>query len=248
MRIPLPVRRLRRVVPFLMLAGCSTAGDRFSDSAAGAVADSAAAGGSPAGTTGFGANGAAGTSTGAPVGASTSASASAAGRPRDSTPEINADAMHAGAATASAARRAPPADSNQAFLRAMADHHHGLVVLVDSTAAKLGAIRVDADSLQQQQRRRRDDMMQMLNTEYDDPITPAMVPGNRAMIDAVARAGNGAGRTFYQQVVAQHREGVRVIDRYLPYLSGKQKAMATTMRADHLRQIDAYQRKASATP
>jgi len=144
-----------------------------------------------------------------------------------------------------AARRAPAADSNQAFLRVMSDHHHALVTLIDSTMPRLGAAKVDADTLRQQQQRGRDDMIQMLSTEYDDPITPAPVQrvGGRPSTTGARVTGAAADRMFYQQTVEHQRDGVSTIDRYMPHLTGKQKTMAETMRAAHVRQIAAFERK-----
>ena len=215
-------------VAFVLTVSCNSAGDRYADSAAGAIADSAAA--APAAISG------------AQEG-NTPAGGSVARSTPDSGTEMNADAMRAGAA---AVARTPPADSNQAFLRSMSDHHQGLVAMVDSAIEQLGSARTDADTLRQKQRRGRDDMMQILNTEYDDPITPSIMPSNRGMIEAVVRAPAAEiDRAFYRQTVAHHREGVRMIDRFMPFLSGRPKTMATNMRAEQQREIAAFERKAS---
>ena len=129
----------------------------------------------------------------------------------------------------------------------MSDHHHALVAHVDSTLPRLGAARADADTLRQQQRRGRDDMIQMLSSEYDDPITPAPVQTHlgRTATTGARLTGAAADRMFYQQTVEHHRESVSMIDRYMPHLTGKQKTMAETMRAAHVRQIVAFERKAT---
>jgi uncharacterized protein (DUF305 family) len=221
-------------IGFVVMASCNEAGNRFADSTAGAMADSAAT--APA----------AGSALATPPGSPGTGGSTAAGA-ADSATEMNADAMRAAPGGAVPART-PPADSNQAFLRAMSDHHQGLVVMVDSTIERLNRARTDADTLRQKQRRGRDDMMQILNTEYDDPITPAIMPSNRTMIDAVVRApASDVDRAFYQQTVAHHREGVRMIDRYMPFLNGRPKTMATSMRAEQQREIAAVERKASGS-
>jgi uncharacterized protein (DUF305 family) len=226
-------------IAFVLIASCNSAGDRFADSTAGAIADSAAAAPEPAAGSSTGTAGAAG--------ASAAAGGSTAARGADSATEMNADAMHPATAGAAPART-PPADSNQAFLRAMSDHHHGLVVLVDSAFGKLNAARSDADSLRQKQRRGRDDMMQILNTEYDDPITPAIMTSNRTMLSSMMRAAPAdADRLFYEQTVAHHREGIRMIDRFMPYLSGRPKSLATNMRGEQQREINTFERKASGS-
>jgi uncharacterized protein (DUF305 family) len=223
-------------IAFVLIASCNSAGDRFADSTAGAIAESAAAAPVPPAASGAGA-----------AGASAAAGGSTAARGADSATEMNADAMHPATAGAAPART-PPADSNQAFLRAMSDHHHGLVVLVDSAFGKLNAARSDADSLRQKQRRGRDDMMQILNTEYDDPITPAIMTSNRSMISSMMQAAPAdADRLFYEQTVAHHRDGIRMIDRFMLYLSGRPKSLATNMRAEQQREINAFERKASGS-
>ncbi len=145
------------------------------------------------------------------------------------------------------ANRPAPKDSNQSFLRMMSDHHHGLVVMSDSAMGKLGATaRADAQKLRTDQQKEIDHMLQMLRSNYQDSVTPTILPSNQTMISAVAQASAGdADRVYYEQVIAHHREGVQMADRMLPHLSGMSKDMASTARTEQQREIAAFERKAS---
>ena len=145
------------------------------------------------------------------------------------------------------ANRSAPRDSHQAFLRMMSDHHEGLVVMSDSAMGKLGATaKADAEKLRTDQRKEMDHMLQMLRSDYEDSVTPTILPSNQAMISAVSRASSGdADRVYYEQVIAHHREGVRMIDRTLPHLSGMSRDMASTSRTKQQREIAEFERKAA---
>lgn len=145
------------------------------------------------------------------------------------------------------ANRGAPRDSNQAFLRMMSDHHQGLVVMSDSAMGKLGGTaKADAQKLRTDQQKEMDHMLQMLRSDYKDSITPTIMPSNQAMISAVARASSGdADRVYYEQVIAHHREGVGMIDRMLPHLSGMSRDMASTARTKQQREIAEFERKAA---
>lgn len=177
--------------------------------------------------------------------ASDSAADSAAGTTAAAAPaagDIGA-AAHAGM-DHSAMTRTAPRDTNQAFLRMMSDHHQGLLVMVDSASGKLSAAKADADMMRQKQKSGQDHMMHLLATQYSDSIMPMVMPSNQAMIEAVARAAAGdADPVFYQQVIAHHREGIMMIDKQLPHLTGEPKQMATTMREEQQREIAEFERK-----
>lgn len=180
-----------------------------------------------------------------------SASDSAAAATTDaaaSTTGDTAGASHAGMDHGTMARSAPR-DTNQVFLRMMSDHHQGLLVMVDSASGKLTAAKADADMMRQKQKSGQEHMVHLLATQYSDSIMPMVMPSNQPMIEAVARAGAGdADRVFYQQVIAHHREGIMMIDKQLPHLTGEPKQMATTMRDEQQREITEFERKASNTP
>lgn len=142
--------------------------------------------------------------------------------------------------------RAAARDSNQSFLRMMSDHHQGLIALADTASAKVGATaKADAQKLRTDQKAEQDHMLHLLGTQYQDSVTPTIMPSNQQMIQAVAAAPAGqADRAFYQQVIAHHREGVQMIDRMLPSLTGEVKAMATKAREKQQGEIAMLEKKA----
>lgn len=147
-----------------------------------------------------------------------------------------------------AAQRSAPRDSNQSFLRTMSDHHQGLIALCDSAMGKLGAAaRSDAQRLRTEQKREQDHMLAMLRSDYKDSVTPMILPTNRQMIATVTQASTSdADRVFYEQVVAHHREGVQMIDRMLPHLTGMSKDMASSSRMKQQKEIAEFEKKAGA--
>jgi len=147
------------------------------------------------------------------------------------------------------ANRSAPRDSNQSFLRMMSDHHQGLVAMSDTAMGKLGATaKADAQKLRTGQKQEQDHMLQMLRSDYKDSVTPMILPSNQTMISAVAQAGSGdADRVYYQQVIAHHREGVQMIDKMLPHLTGMSKDMASTSRTKQQKEIAEFEKKAGST-
>jgi uncharacterized protein (DUF305 family) len=147
------------------------------------------------------------------------------------------------------ASRPSPKDSNQSFLRMMSDHHQGLVAMSDTAMAKLGATaKTDAQKLRTEQKREQDHMLQMLRSDYKDSVTPMILPSNQAMISTVAQtSASDADRVYYQQVIAHHREGVQMIDKMLPQLTGMTKDMATSSRAKQQKEIAEFEKKAGTT-
>jgi uncharacterized protein (DUF305 family) len=147
------------------------------------------------------------------------------------------------------ASRSAAKDSNQSFLRMMSDHHQGLVAMSDTAMGKLGATaRSDAEKLRTDQKKEQDHMLQMLRSDYKDSVTPMLLPSNQAVISTVAQAGQGeVDRAYYQQVIAHHREGVQMIDKMLPQLTGMTKEMATTSRTKQQKEIAEFEKKAGTT-
>ena len=147
------------------------------------------------------------------------------------------------------ASRPSPKDSNQSFLRMMSDHHQGLVTMSDTAMGKLGATaKADAQKLRTEQKQEQDHMLQMLRSDYEDSISPTILPSNQAMISTVAQSSaSDADRVYYRQVIAHHREGVQMIDKMLPQLTGMTKDMATKARAKQQKEITEFEKKAGTT-
>jgi uncharacterized protein (DUF305 family) len=155
----------------------------------------------------------------------------------------------AGMSHGAMASRPAPKDSNQSFLRMMSDHHQGLVAMSDTAMAKLGAsAKSDAQKLRTDQKKEQDHMLQMLRSDYQDSVTPMILPSNQTMISTVAQSSaSDADRVYYQQVIAHHREGVQMIDKMLPHLTGMSKDMASTSRTKQQREIAEFEKKAGTT-
>lgn len=146
-----------------------------------------------------------------------------------------------------AMNRSAPRDSNQAFLRMMSDHHEGFVVMSDSAQPRLQSptARSDAQRLRHKQDEEQNRMLAMLSQQYSDSVTPMIMPSNRAMIDSVVRAPQGAeaDRVYYSQVIAHHREGIHHAEMLLPHLTGEVREMAERMRSGQQREIEEFERK-----
>ena len=93
-----------------------------------------------------------------------------------------------------------------------------------------------------------DSMTTMLETSFKDPYAPKVTSKGQAMADSLrAQRGPAYDRTFYQQVIAHHREGLTMMDEYLPKLTRPEiKAMAQRMRDVQAREITEFERKVSA--
>ena len=142
--------------------------------------------------------------------------------------------------------RPAPRDSNQAFLRMNSDHHQGLIQLADTALAHAtrAATKADAHKLRDKQASEQRMMLGMLRRQDNDTITPMVLPSNQAYLDTLSHAsGATVDPTFYRLVVAHHREGIAMIDRMLPSLTGQVRAMALKGRAEQQREIPEMQRK-----
>ena len=159
-------------------------------------------------------------------------------------------AAHGGMSHA-AAGEAAPRDSNQAFLRMMVDHHQGLVAMTDTAMGKLAGAtaKADARALRDKQASEQQRMQRTLGATYSDSHAPTLLPSNRAMLDSVRAAAGAAeaDRVWYRQVIAHHREGVRMTDQMMGHLTGDVKQQAERMKSDQQREIAEFERKAGGT-
>lgn len=136
------------------------------------------------------------------------------------------------------------------FLRMMSDHHEGLLVMTAMAKDRAGsAASADARRMETAQRAERDHMLMMLKQDLkDSTYVPKVMPQHRAMSDSLrARTGKNFDRAFYQNVIAHHREALRMVDEYLPKgQSAALKSMAEKMKADQAKEIAAFESKARA--
>lgn len=185
------------------------------------------------------------------TGGAASAAAPAAGTAGAAATPAGPDTAMAGMAHSQMAgmNRSAPKDSNQAFLRMMSDHHQGLIVMADSAQGRLQAAdaKAKAREMEQKQTREQQQILTMLRRQYQDSITPMVMPSNRAMLDSVVRAAPAGevDRVFYRQVIAHHREAIQMVDQMQSHLKGEVRSMAQRMRADQQREIQELERKAA---
>lgn len=142
--------------------------------------------------------------------------------------------------------RSPARDSTQTFLRMMSDHHEGLIAMADSAEerAQDATTKADAQQLLEQQMEEQQRMLTMLRQQYGDTITPTMMPSNRAMLDSLMRtSGAEFDRLFYHHVIAHHREGIQMMEQYIPQLTPEVRQMAEQMRTEQQREIQEFERK-----
>lgn len=143
-------------------------------------------------------------------------------------------------------------DPDRDFLRMMSDHHKGLIAMAHMTIeeAKKGApaTKADAEKLDAKQDAELDSMVTKLEQQYKDPYNPQIMPDNQKMIDELqGQSGTAYDRMFYQHVVHHHQQAIQMIDLHLPIMKDpKVKAMAERMKRDQTREIEEFQRKASA--
>ena len=169
------------------------------------------------------------------------------------TPPSTGDTSMAGMdhSKMAAADRAPAKDADHEFLRMMSDHHQGLIAMMDGamTRATSADAKSDATKLHHKQQQERDQMVGMIQKMYSESLQPMVMPNNKAMNDSLqAKSGAEYDRDMYQHVVMHHREGIQMIDKFLPRLQNAEvRSMAEKMRTDQTREIAEFEAKAKRT-
>jgi putative membrane protein len=135
------------------------------------------------------------------------------------------------------------------FLRMMADHHEGLVVMTQMTKKHkdVGTAAADAAKLDAAQAKQVTQMVGLLEKDYKDRYAPKVMPEHQAMIDDLkTKSGKDYERTFYQDLIKHHQEAITMIDAYLPKAKNPMvKQMAEKMKAIQTRQIADFQQRLS---
>jgi uncharacterized protein (DUF305 family) len=138
------------------------------------------------------------------------------------------------AAPASATPAAGATDADHDFLKAMSDHHKGMIGMAHITkdnkqklTTKKLATRIDSE-----QDAELDAMVTMLEQDFKDPYTPKMSAADQALEDDLkTKTGKAYDRAFIDNTVAHHKAAVALIDAYLPNAKNeKVKALAAKMR------------------
>ncbi|MBX9854833.1 MAG: DUF305 domain-containing protein [Gemmatimonadaceae bacterium] len=144
-------------------------------------------------------------------------------------------------------------DPDRDFLRMMSEHHKGMIAMAHLTIEeKKGSAtaQADAEKIDTKQDAELDSMVTMLEQQFKDPYDPKIMPDNQKMVDELKPlSGSAYDRMFYHHVVQHHQQATQMIDQHLPMLKdAKVRAMAERMKRDQTREIEEFQRKASATP
>ena len=145
----------------------------------------------------------------------------------------------------------PAKDADQEFLRMMVDHHEGMTEMLDPALQKASSAtaKADAKKVHDKQHQEQEQMVAMLKSAYDETKMPMVMPSNQSMVDDLKNSPSSAAydKKMYQHVIMHHQEGVKMIDQFLPRLTKPElKQMAEKMRADQQKEIQEFQRKASA--
>lgn len=165
--------------------------------------------------------------------ASADSAASAAAAPGDTS---MAGMQHA------AARNA-----DQEFARMMVDHHRGMIVMAQQAMERgsTEAVKTQAHGMHQKQETEQKELLVLLQREYQDTHQPTVTPSNGAMADSLsAKQGSDYDMAFRMHTVMHHREGVQMIDQFLPRLTRPElRTMAERMKADQQADIQKLERE-----
>jgi uncharacterized protein (DUF305 family) len=175
----------------------------------------------------------------------------------DSTAMAPAPSMGAPAGSATTSSNMPMSgmanmtgDADRDFLRMMSDHHKGLIAIVHPTLDKKEnlAVKGDAAKMDKKQDAEIEKMITMLDKQYKDTYTPSVMPDNQRMVDELnGKSGAEYSRTFLKNVIAHHKQAIKMIDDYLPKAKSPQvKSMAEKMKLDQTKEIAEFQKKLSA--
>ena len=143
--------------------------------------------------------------------------------------------------------RAPAKDGDHDFLRMMSDHHEGMIRMATDAMTKgsTPTVQGDAHKMHTKQAADQKKMVGMVQSMYGETITPMVMPSNQAMITALqGKSGTEYDRTFYQNVIAHHREGIKMTDDMMSKLTRNDvRQMAQTMKSEQQKEITEIERK-----
>ena len=156
-------------------------------------------------------------------------------------------------AAAAAAPTAPATDAgatagspDQQFLREMTNHHEGMKGMVAQATQKGSAeVKTAAAQMEQKQQGEQQEMLTLLQNEGASH-QPTVTPGNQAMVDSLAKLPAGADfdMAFHMMTIEHHREGIAMVDRFLPQLTNPQvRQIAERTKADQQKDIQEHEGK-----
>ena len=141
----------------------------------------------------------------------------------------------------SAMTNTPAKDADQEFVRMMVDHHEGLIALADTALARQPsqAVRAEATKMKEMQGAEQKKMIDMLKSDYGEDKMPMVMSSNAQMIAQVAsKTGAALDKTFREQVIAHHEEGLKMISDFESRLTKPAvRSMTTKMKSDQQKEI-----------
>jgi len=169
------------------------------------------------------------------------------GAKADTAAGASSDSM-AGMAAMPGMNRPAAKDADHEFLRNMIDHHEGFIqmAMAAMTKASKPETQGDAHNGHTKQADEQTKMIVDVQSMYGETVTPMMMPMHKAMNDSLqAMSGAEYDRAFYRNVIAHHRDGIKMTDALLPRLAKPEvKRMAEKMKAEQQKEITAFERKA----
>ena len=146
--------------------------------------------------------------------------------------------------------RPPAKDADHEFLRMMSDHHEGMIQMATAAMTKgsNATVQGDAHKMHTKQLEEQKKMVDMVQASYGEKVMPMIMPSNKTMLDELqSKSGAEYDRTFYRQVIAHHREGIKMMDDYASRVAKPEvKQMIEKMKTEQQREITELERKAQA--
>jgi len=143
-----------------------------------------------------------------------------------------------------------PQDAEHEFLRILVDHHEGLVLIANDAASRAvdDSVRALAQNLATRQAAQRDSLVALLGSLYGEEYRPQVMPRNADQADSLRMySGAAADRYFLQTAIGHHREGIRIIGRFMAdFTQPEVRALAERMREGRQREIEELQGKLDA--
>ena len=139
-------------------------------------------------------------------------------------------------------------DADHEFLRMMSDHHEGLIQMATAAMSKgsTPTVQGDAHALHTKQQAEQKRMIDMLQRDYGESLTPMVMGSSKTMLDQLqTRTGTEYDRTFYGNVIAHHREAIQMVDQFMSRLNKPEvREMAEKMKVDQQKEITELESKA----
>jgi uncharacterized protein (DUF305 family) len=145
--------------------------------------------------------------------------------------------------------RTPSETADQDFLRLMIDHHEGLIELASTvTGLRDSTVENEARALRDRQQAEQNKLIALARRVANDSVKPNVTTWGKGLAGTLkGLAGVVYTKKFYEQVVAHHKEGIRIIDEMTPNLRNAEvSAIAKKMKSDAQKEIARFEKKAAA--